>query len=121
MVISQFLWPSLVRCSSVCGSRSVEASTASARFPSGQVADEHRLLAEHGLDRLSRLDRRDVDLRGAFRQDVRRRTHLPHQRPDGGKAAHSRKTYGRDIDEIAPPHTFSGTISRSVDARLISH
>jgi hypothetical protein len=44
----------LVRCSSVCGSRSDETGTASAAAISagGEVADEQRLLAEAGLDRL---------------------------------------------------------------------
>jgi hypothetical protein len=82
MVISQFSLPSLVRSASVCGSRRLATSTlfGLGDFGRRQVADEHRLLAEDRLDRLARLDLREIDFGRAFGQHVGRGRHLADQR-----------------------------------------
>ena len=69
-----------------------------------QVAHEHRLLAEHRLDRLARLDRRDVELGRAFGQHVGRRGHLADQRKQRGDAADAGGADRGDVDEIAAAH-----------------
>ncbi len=67
----------------------------------GQVADEHRLLAPHGLDRLPRRDLGNVYLGGGERQHVGRRAHLRDQRKRDRDDADSGEAHGRDIEEVA--------------------
>ena len=49
-------------------------------FGRGEAAHEQGLLAEDGLDRLTRFDRTDVDFGAAFGEHIFRRSHLAQQR-----------------------------------------
>ncbi len=77
-------------------------------FGSGQTLHKQGLLAEHGLDGLTSLNRASVNFSRAFGQNICRRSHLADQRNQRGDTAHARRTDCRNIDEIAPPNpTFA--------------
>jgi hypothetical protein len=66
-----------------------------------EVAHEQGLLAEARLDRLARLDRRDVELGGRLREHVGGRVHRIDQRQHGDARAHAGKCHGGDLEIIA--------------------
>src|SRR3546814_858346 len=68
-----------------------------------EIADEDRLLAPARLDRLSGLDRRNVDLGRRQREHVGRWVHLMDQRKYQRGGADAGKADGGDVDKIPAP------------------
>ncbi len=66
-----------------------------------QAAHEQRLLAEHRLDRLTRLNCGNVEFGRTVRQHVARRVHLTDQWQQHRRSAHSGGAHRGDVYEIA--------------------
>src|SRR3546814_9910403 len=78
-----------------------------------QVTDEVRLTAKNGLDRLTGLNRADVDFRRGQCEHVSARVHLVHQRRNDRDGADAGETHCRNIDEVTTADTgFTGIFRR---------
>jgi hypothetical protein len=114
MVISHSSLPFLVRSSRLCGSRSVPRHLFASAISTGVNRHEHRLFAEHGLDRLSgwmALMSTSVELSARTS-----RGHLADQRHQNAGCANACCAGRRHIDKVAPTHPLRriiGTVSNS--------
>ena len=109
-VLMPFLRPIGERCR--IAKRACRRRIGGGDFGRGKPADEQRLLAEDGLDRLPRLDRRNVDLGRAGGEHVLRRRHLSYQRIDDREAADTCRAYRSDVEEIAAANAIGGVACR---------